>query len=597
MSSYKAPVDDTLFLLNDVFHIDRYNNLPGFADASPDIIEAVLREAAKFSEETLTPLNRSGDAEGCTRHEDGSVTTPKGFKDAFKQVVDGGWIGISVPAEFGGQGLPTTLTQVVNEFMCSANMAFAMYPGLTQGAIAALLAHASDDLKKKYLPKMVTGEWTGTMNLTEPHCGTDLGLLRSKAAKQADGSYKISGTKIFISAGEHDLADNIIHLVLARIEGAPAGTKGISLFVVPKVMVNDDGSLGVRNGLTCGSIEHKMGIHANSTCVMNYDDASGWLVGEENRGLNAMFTMMNEARLGVGVQGLALSEVAYQNAAIYAKERLQGRAISGVKYPDKAADPIIVHPDIRRTLMTIRAFNEAARALVLWTALKGDVSHRSDDDKERQSADDHMGLLTPVIKGVLTDQGFANTVMAQQVFGGHGYIVEHGMEQFVRDARIAQIYEGANGIQALDLVGRKLGKDGGRALMAFFNEVQTYLKERADSSEMNMYLKPLGQSLAHLQQASMWFMQNAIAKPDNAGAGATDYLHLFGLVALGYMWCRIAEAAIARLPKANGSAPRFSAKLVTARFFMERMLPETATRLARIESGAASTMEMPDELF
>jgi hypothetical protein len=597
MSSYKAPVDDTLFLLNDVFHIDRYNNLPGFADASPDIIEAVLREAAKFSEETLTPLNRSGDAEGCTRHEDGSVTTPKGFKDAFKQVVDGGWIGISVPAEFGGQGLPTTLTQVVNEFMCSANMAFAMYPGLTQGAIAALLAHASDDLKKKYLPKMVTGEWTGTMNLTEPHCGTDLGLLRSKAAKQADGSYKISGTKIFISAGEHDLADNIIHLVLARIEGAPAGTKGISLFVVPKVMVNDDGSLGVRNGLTCGSIEHKMGIHANSTCVMNYDGASGWLVGEENRGLNAMFTMMNEARLGVGVQGLALSEVAYQNAAIYAKERLQGRAISGVKYPDKAADPIIVHPDIRRTLMTIRAFNEAARALVLWTALKGDVSHRSDDDKERQSADDHMGLLTPVIKGVLTDQGFANTVMAQQVFGGHGYIVEHGMEQFVRDARIAQIYEGANGIQALDLVGRKLGKDGGRALMAFFNEVQTYLKERADSSEMNMYLKPLGQSLAHLQQASMWFMQNAIAKPDNAGAGATDYLHLFGLVALGYMWCKIAEAAIAKLPKANGSAARFSAKLVTARFFMERMLPETATRLARIESGAASTMEMPDELF
>jgi acyl-CoA dehydrogenase len=597
MPSYKAPVDDTLFLLNDVFHIDRYNNLPGFADASPDIIEAVLREAAKFSEATLTPLNRSGDAEGCTRHDDGSVVTPKGFKDAFKQVVEGGWIGISAPAEFGGQGLPTTLTHAVNEFFSSANMAFTMYPGLTQGAIAALLAHASGELKKKYLPKMVTGEWTGTMNLTEPHCGTDLGLLRSKAVKQGDGSYKISGTKIFISAGEHDLADNIIHLVLARIEGAPAGSKGISLFVVPKMMVNDDGSLGARNAVICGSIEHKMGIHANSTCVMNYDGASGWLVGDENRGLNAMFTMMNEARLGVGVQGLAISEVAYQNAAAYAKERLQGRAISGVKYPDKPADPIIVHPDIRRTLMTIRAFNEAARALVLWTALKGDVAHRSDDDKERKEADDHMGLLTPVIKGVLTDQGFANTVMAQQVFGGHGYIVEHGMEQFVRDARIAQIYEGANGIQGLDLVGRKLGKDGGRALMAFFNEVQTYLKERADSSEMNVYLKPLGQSLAHLQQASMWFMQNAIAKPDNAGAGATDYLHLFGLVALGYMWCKIAEAAIAKLPKANGSAPRFSAKLVTARFFMERMLPETATRLARIESGAASTMEMPDELF
>ncbi len=492
MPTYKAPVDDALFLLNDVFHLDHYGNLPGFSDASPDVVEAVLREAAKFSEEVLTPLNRVGDKEGCKRAADGSVTTPTGFKDAYKQIVEGGWIGISVPPEFGGQGLPATMTIVVNEFLCSANMAFAMYPGLTQGAIAALLVHASGELKKKYLPKMVEGVWTGTMNLTEPHCGTDLGLLRSKAVKQADGSYKISGTKIFISAGEHDLSQNIIHLVLARIEGAPAGTKGISLFVVPKFMVKDDGSLGARNAVTCGSIEEKMGIHGNSTCVMNYDGATGWLVGEENRGLNAMFTMMNEARLGVGVQGLAQSEVAYQNAAIYAKERLQGRAISGAKYPDKPADPIIVHPDVRRTLLTIRAFNEAARALVLWTALKSDIAHRSEDEKERQSADDHMGLLTPVIKGVLTDGGFANAVMAQQMFGGHGYIAEHGMEQFVRDARIAQIYEGANGIQALDLVGRKLGKDGGRAIMAFFNEVQTYLKERVNNDAMNVYLKPLG---------------------------------------------------------------------------------------------------------
>jgi alkylation response protein AidB-like acyl-CoA dehydrogenase len=444
---------------------------------------------------------------------------------------------------------------------------------------------------------MIAGEWTGTMNLTEPHCGTDLGLLRTKAVKQPDGSYKITGTKIFISAGEHDLAPNIIHLVLARIEGAPAGTKGISLFVAPKFLVNEDGSLGQRNGVSCGSIEEKMGIHGNATCVMNYDGAVGWLVGEENRGLPAMFTMMNEARLGVGVQGLAQSEVAYQNAVIYAKERLQGRAVSGVKYPDKAADPIIVHPDIRRTLMSIRAFNEAARALVLWTALKGDVAHRSEDAKERQSADDHMGLLTPVIKGVLTDCGFANAVAAQQVFGGHGYIVEHGMEQFVRDARIAQIYEGANGIQGLDLVGRKLGKDGGRALMAFFAEVQAYLKEQAANKEMSPFIGPMNAALGHLQQASMWFAQNALAKPDNAAAGSTDYMHLFGLVALGYMWCRIAEAAIAKLPKANGSAPRYSAKLVTARFFMERMLPETATRLARIQSGAASIMEMPDELF
>ncbi|MFZ1949873.1 MAG: acyl-CoA dehydrogenase C-terminal domain-containing protein [Pseudolabrys sp.] len=597
MPIYKAPVDDALFLLNDVFHIEHYGNLPGFSDASPDVVEAVLREAAKFSEEVLTPLNRVGDKEGCKRAADGSVTTPKGFKGAYKQIVEGGWIGISVPADFGGQGLPATITVMVNEFFCSANMAFAMYPGLTQGAIAALLVHASDALKAKYLPKMVEGAWTGTMNLTEPHCGTDLGLLRSKAVKQADGSYKISGTKIFISAGEHDLSQNIIHLVLARIEGAPAGTKGISLFVVPKIMVNDDGSLGAPNAVSCGSIEEKMGIHGNSTCVMNYDGAVGWLIGEENRGLNAMFTMMNEARLGVGVQGLALSEVAYQNAAAYAKERLQGRSISGVKYPDKAADPIIVHPDVRRALMSMRAFNEAARALVMWTALKSDVAHRSDDEKERTSADDHMGLLTPVIKGVLTDGGFANAVMAQQIFGGHGYIAEHGMEQFVRDARIAQIYEGANGIQALDLVGRKLGKDGGRAIMAFFNEVQTYLKERADSDAMNVYLKPLGQSLAHLQQASMWFMQNAMAKPDNAGAGSYDYMHLFGLVALGYMWCKIAEAALAKLPKANGSAAVLNAKLVTARFFMERMLPETATRLARIQAGAASTMELPDDAF
>src|SRR5689334_12219402 len=405
MPTYKAPVDDALFLLNDVFHIDRYGNLPGFSDASPDVVEAVLREAAKFSEEVLTPLNRVGDKEGCKRAGDGSVTTPTGFKDAYKQIVEGGWIGISVPPEFGGQGLPATLTEIVNEFFCSANMAFAMYAGLTQGAIAALLTHASGELKMKYLPKMVEGVWTGTMNLTEPHCGTDLGLLRSKATKQADGSYKISGTKIFISAGEHDLSDNIIHLVLARIDGAPAGTKGISLFLVPKFLVKDDGSLGARNAVSCGSIEEKMGIHGNSTCVMNYDGATGWLIGDENRGLNAMFVMMNEARLGVGVQGLALSEVAYQNAAAYAKERLQGRAATGARFPERSADPIIVHPDVRRMLMTIRAFNEAARAAVLWTALQGDLSHRAADAQTRQAADDHMALLTPVIKGVLTDRG------------------------------------------------------------------------------------------------------------------------------------------------------------------------------------------------
>ena len=436
MPVYKAPVEDVLFLLNDVFHIERFANLPGFADASPDAIAAILGESAKFCEEVLAPLNRIGDRQGCRRHDDGSVTTPDGFKDAYRRFVDGGWVGISVPQEFGGLGLPMALTQAVNEFLASANMAFAMYPGLAQGAIAALVAHGTAEQKALYLPKLVTGEWCGTMNLTEPQCGTDLGLVRTKAVRQEDGSYRITGTKIFISAGEHDLAENIVHLVLARIEGAPAGTRGLSLFVVPKLLPNTDGSPGARNAVSCGSIEEKMGIHGNATCVMNYDGAQGWLVGEENRGLPAMFVMMNEARLGVGVQGLALSEVAYQNAAQYARDRLQGRALTGPAFKDKPADPIIVHPDVRRTLMTIRAFNEAARALVLWTALRADVAHRSDNEKDRRAADDHMGLLTPVIKGVLTDLGFANAVAAQQMFGGHGYIQEWGMEQFVRDARI-----------------------------------------------------------------------------------------------------------------------------------------------------------------
>ncbi len=598
MPTYKAPVDDVMFLLSDVFHIDRYNNLPGFADATPDLVEAVLAEAAKFCEDVLTPLNRVGDKEGCRRRDDGSVTTPTGFKDAYRRVVEGGWLAASSPAEFGGQGLPRVLSQAISEFLVSSNMAFAMYPGLTQGAAAAIFVHGSPEQKALYLPRLTSGEWTGTMNLTEPQCGTDLGLVRTRAAAQADGSYKITGTKIFISAGEHDLAENIIHLVLARIEGAPEGVKGISLFIVPKFLTTKGGAVGERNAVSCGSIEEKMGIHGNSTCVMNYDEATGWLIGEQNRGLNAMFTMMNEARLGVGMQGLALSEVAYQNAAAYAKERLAGRALTGAKAKDKPADPIIVHPDVRRMLMTMRAFNEAARALVLWTALKSDVAFRSGDAKERQAADDHMGLMTPVIKGVLTDEGFANTVMAQQVFGGHGYITEHGMEQFVRDARIAMIYEGANGIQALDLVGRKLPKDGGRALQTFFAEVSAYIKEHGADAAMAPYVKPLGQALGDLQQATMWFMQNALGNPENAGAGSTDYMQLFGLVALGYMWCLIAEAAKAKSAAGgNGAGERMTAKLVTGRFFAERMLPATATRLARIKAGAASTMALPAEAF
>src|SRR4051812_24185278 len=597
MPIYKAPVEDMNFLLNDVFQIDRYDNLAGFSDASSDVREAILGEAAKLAEEVLQPLNRVGDLEGCKRADDGSVTTPKGFKEAFKQVAEGGWLGLSAPTEFGGQGLPVTLSQAVNEFQISANMAFSMYGGLTMGATAALIVHGTPEQKRTYVPKMVTGEWTGTMNLTEPHCGTDLGLLRTKAVPQGDGSYLISGTKIFISGGEHDLADNIIHLVLARIEGAPAGTKGISLFVVPKVMLKPDGTLADRNGVSCGSIEHKMGIHGNSTCVMNYDNAIGWLVGEANRGLNAMFVMMNEARLSVGLQGLAQSEVAYQNAAAYAKERVQGRALTGVKAPDKPADPIIVHPDVRRMLMAIRAFNEAARALVLWTALQSDVAHRSEDEAERQTADDHLGLMTPVLKGVLTDLGFDNTVRAQQMYGGHGYIEEWGMSQFVRDARIAMIYEGANGIQAMDLVGRKLPRHGGRALMTFFNEVAAFCQENAADEAMKPYVAPLQGALGHLQQASMWFMQNAMAKPDNAGAGAYDYMHLFGLVAMGYMWARIAKAAQAKKAQGNGVAEKLDAKLVTGRFFMERMLPETGARLACIASGADAVMALPAEAF
>jgi hypothetical protein len=466
------------------------------------------------------------------------------------------------------------------------------------GAVAALLVHGSEEQKQTYIPRMVTGDWTGTMNLTEPHCGTDLGLLKTKAVPNGDGSYSLYGTKIFISAGEHDMAENIVHLVIARIEGAPAGTKGISLFVVPKFLVNADGSLGERQAVSCGSIEHKMGIHGNSTCVMNYDGAKGWLVGQENRGLNAMFVMMNEARLGVAIQGLAQSDVAYQNAVIYAKDRIQGRALTGAKNPDKAADPIIVHPDVRRTLMGIKAFNEAARAFVLWAALKSDVAHRSGDAKEKQQADDYMGLMTPVLKGVLTDLGFDNAVKAQQMFGGHGYVEEWGMSQFVRDARIAMIYEGANGVQAMDLVGRKLGKDGGRALMTFIGEVTGFLKENEADEALKPLLKPLGQSLGHLQQASMWFMQNAMAKPDNAGAGATDYMHMFGLVALGYMWAQMAKTAQAKLKAgANGATERMNHKLVTARFFMERMLPETAVHLARISSGADTTMALPAEAF
>jgi alkylation response protein AidB-like acyl-CoA dehydrogenase len=597
MPSYRAPVDDTLFLLNDVLQLQRFGNLKGFADVSPDVTAQILLEAGKVCEEALAPLNQSGDANGCKRNRDGAVTAPAGFKSAYQAYAGGGWISLPVPEEYGGQGLPYTLSMAMNEFASSANMAFAMYPGLTQGALAALLTHGSEEQKQLYVPKMAEGRWTGTMNLTEPQCGTDLGLLTTKAVPRGDGSYSITGQKIFISAGEHDLAENIVHLVLARIEGAPAGVKGISLFIVPKIVPNADGSLGPRNGVSCGSIEEKMGIHGNATCVMNYDGAQGFLIGEENRGLNAMFVMMNEARLGVAVQGLAQSEVAYQNAVAYAKDRLQGRALTGPKYPDKKADPIIVHPDIRRMLLEIRAFNEAARGLALAAALDSDVAHRSDDPVARQAAEDRLGLMTPVLKGMFTDLGFDNAVKAQQVFGGHGYIREWGMEQFVRDARIAMIYEGANGIQALDLVGRKLPREGGRAIMAFFKEGAELLGGHSANEAMKPFVAPAQAALADLQKASMWLMQNAMAKPDNAGAASYDYMHLLGRVALALMWVKIAAAALEKKAREPETAALMDAKLTTARFYMERMLPETGLRLARIVTGADTMMSLAPEMF
>ncbi|WP_306120016.1 MULTISPECIES: acyl-CoA dehydrogenase C-terminal domain-containing protein [unclassified Roseitalea] len=598
MPSYTAPVNDTLFVLNDVLKYERYNNLAGFADATPEIVEAVLREAARFSENVFFPLNQVGDRQGCTRHDDGSVTTPDGFRQAYRTCIEGGWNGLAFDPDYGGQGLPYVLHTAVGEYFISANMALTMYSGLTQGAMAAILTHGTDAQKSTYLPPLVDGRWTGTMNLTEPHCGTDLGLLRTKAVPQGDGTYKISGQKIFISAGEHDMSENIVHLVLARIEGAPQGTKGISMFIVPKYRVRTDGSVGEANGVTCGSIEDKMGIHGNATCVMNYDDAAGELIGEEHKGLRAMFVMMNEARLWVGLQGLAVAETACQNAAGYARERLQGRAMSGPRHPDRPADPIIVHPDVRRNLMTMRAFNEAGRALVLWAALKSDIAHRAPDEQDRALSEEMMGLLTPVIKGVLSDKGFDHAVMAQQIFGGHGYVEEWGMSQYVRDARITMIYEGANGIQALDLVGRKLAMNGGRAVQAFFREVSDFCEANRHDEKMAFFTKHLKKGLNDLQAATMWFVNNAMAKPENAGAGSHDYMHLFGLVALGYMWGLQAKAAQEKIGAgANGDAAFYDNKLVTARYFFERVMPETSAHVARIEAGAETMMALPEAAF
>ncbi|NQY59023.1 acyl-CoA dehydrogenase C-terminal domain-containing protein [Cognatishimia sp.] len=591
MPSYVAPVKDTQFILHDVLKVSE-SQTPGYDELDADFTNAILEEAGKLTSEVLAPLNVVGDKEGC-RLENGVVYTPKGFKDAFEMVKEGGWTGLDMPEEFGGQNMPAVIGSAVGEFFSGANQAFTMYQGLTHGAASAILAHGSDEQKATYLPNMVSCEWTGTMNLTEPHCGTDLGLMRTKAEPQDDGSYKVSGQKIFISAGEHDMADNIIHLVLAKIPGGPEGIKGVSLFIVPKFMVNEDGSLGARNGVSVGNIEEKMGIHGNSTCVMNYDEATGYLLGDMHKGMRAMFTMMNEARLGVAMQGLAQSEVAYQNALIYAKDRLQGRDVTGVKNPDGPADPLIVHPDIRRSLMDQKSFNEGARAFTLWGATLLDDAHRNGD----KDADGLISLLTPVLKGFLTDEGYDMTVLAQQVYGGHGYIEEWGMSQFTRDARIAMIYEGANGVQALDLVGRKLAADGGKHVMAFFELVKNFCKEQGADKAMADFVEPLKTASKHLQSAGMFFMQNGMKNPNAALSGSYDFMHLFGHVCLGLMWGKMARASLDALANGTSDTTFHETKLATARYYMARRLPATAMHLARIESGADPVMALDAEAF
>lgn len=596
MQVYKAPLRDMRFVLHELHGSEELAALEGQQELSADLIDDVLEQAASFTESVLAPLNASGDLEGC-HYENGVVRTPQGFKDAYNAFRENGWNAAASDPAYGGMGLPASVYKLVEEMICSSNLSFGLYPGLTHGAYLALKSHGAEELKDAYLPKMVSGEWSGTMCLTEPHCGTDLGLLRTRAVPQDDGSCRITGSKIFISAGEHDLTDNIIHLVLAKLPDAPKGVKGISLFLVPKFLPDADGNPGQRNGVSCAGIEHKMGIKASATCQINFDDAVGWLVGEPHKGMRAMFTMMNSERVSVGTQGLGVAEAAYQAAVAYAKERLQGRSLAGAKHPDKAADPIIVHPDVRRMLMTARAYTEGCRALCGWVARALDEQDLSTDPAARTAAEDRVALMTPIVKALFTDLGFEVANLAVQTYGGHGYIREHGVEQYVRDARIAQIYEGTNGIQALDLVGRKMSSNMGRPLRTFFHPVLAFIEAHMDDEQLADYIGPLAKSFGVLQQATAHVAANGMRDPEEAGAAATDYLRLFGLVALGYMWARMAKIALEKRESAGSDASFYEAKLVTARFFMDRLLPQTGALWAAIRSGKSSTMALGEELF
>ncbi len=602
MATYEAPLDDFRFVLHELLDVGRLAELPGYEEATPDLIDAVLEEAAKLAVNELLPLNQPGDREGCT-YENGVVRTPKGFREAYRTYREGGWNALVCAPEHGGQGLPKVLNVAIEEMLCSANISFATYPGLSVGAYAAIQAHGEETLKSLYLPRLADGTWSGTMCLTEPQCGTDLGLIRTRAVPDDEGGYRITGTKIFITAGEHDLTENIVHLVLARLPDAPPGIRGISLFLVPKFLPGEGGGIGPRNGVACGGIEEKMGIKASATCVLNFEDARGWLIGEPHRGMRCMFTMMNGARLAVGVQGLALAETAYQSAVAYARERRQGRALGGPAEPDQPADPIIVHPDVRRMLLQMRAFTEGARALALWAGMQVDRAEKHPDAEARAEADDLLQLVTPVIKAYLTDAGFESVNLGLQVFGGHGYIREWGMEQLVRDARITQIYEGANGIQALDLVGRKLPRHTGRALRRFFHPVMEFVEAHQADPAMAEFVGPLAKAFSRLQQATAWIAQKGLGDPEEAGAAASDYLRLFGLVAMAYMWARMAKVAQAALAGGadgggNGrDAGFYEAKLATARFFMTRMLPETGARFAQIMAGKRPLMALDAARF